>query len=91
MVTDNFDHEARLARMEAKMDALHARIDDVVVTQLRDQGKRMRELESEVRDLREDRAREDGKRAGSKAVLVGLFAGVSGLASIVGAMITKFF
>lgn len=91
MVADNFDHEARLARMEAKMDALHARIDDVVVTQLRDQGKRMRELESEVRDLREDRAREDGKRAGSRAVLVGLFAGVSGLASIVGAMITKFF
>ena len=91
MTVDNIDHEARLARMEAKMDALHARIDDVVVTQLRDQGKRMRELESEVRDLREDRAREDGKKAGSKAVLVGLFAGVSGLASIVGAMITKFF
>lgn len=91
MVADNYDHESRLARIEAKMDALHTRIDDVVVTQLRDQGKRMRELESEVRGLREDRAREDGKKAGSKAVLVGLFAGVTGLASFVSAMITKFF
>ena len=91
MVTDNFDHEARLARMEAKMDALHARIDDVVVTQLRDQGKRMRELESEVRDLREDRAREDGKKAGSKAVLGVLLAIVAALSSAISAMVTKFF
>ena len=91
MSSEAFDHEARLARIETKMDALHTRIDEVVVTQLKDQGKRMRDLESEFRDLREDRAREEGKKAGSKAVLVGIFAGVSAASSALGAIITRFF
>ena len=91
MSSEAFDHEARLARIETKMDALHTRIDEVVVTQLKDQGKRMRDLESEVRDLREDRAREEGKKAGSKAVLVGIFAVVSAASSALGAIITRFF
>lgn len=91
MTIDNTGHEGRLVRMEAKMDALHARIDEVVVTQLRDQGKRMRELESEVREMREYRAREDGKKAGSKAVLGVLLAIVAALSSAISAMVTKFF
>ncbi|WP_298997080.1 hypothetical protein [uncultured Desulfovibrio sp.] len=73
------------------MDALHTRIDEVVVTQLKDQGKRMRDLESEVRDLREDRARNEGKKAGSKAVWVGLIAIVSAASSAISAVITKMF
>ncbi|GEM_PF-2030598 len=91
MSSEAFDHEARLARIETKMDALHTRIDEVVVTQLKDQGKRMRDLESEVRDLREDRARNEGKKAGSKAVWVGLIAIVSAASSAISAVITKMF
>lgn len=91
MPSEAFDHEARLARIETKMDALHTRIDEVVVTQLKDQGKRMRDLESEVRDLREDRARNEGKKAGSKAVWVGLIAIVSAASSAISAVITKMF
>lgn len=91
MVVDNIDHEARLARMEAKMDALHARIDDVVVTQMKDLSKRTREMETEVRKLREDQAREEGKKAGSRAVLAAILAGVSACGGIVGAGISKVF
>lgn len=88
---DNIDHEARLARMEAKMDALHARIDDVVVTQMRDLGKRTREMEAEIRNLREHQAREDGQRAGRRAVLAAILAGVSACGGIVGAIVSKIF
>lgn len=91
MVVDNIDHEARLARMEAKMDALHARIDDVVVTQQKDLSKRVREMEVEMRTLREHHAREEGKKAGSRAVLAAILAGVSACGGIVGAVVSRIF
>lgn len=37
--------ESRLARIEAKLDALNDRIDDVLVTQIKDHGQRIAELE----------------------------------------------
>lgn len=55
------DHAIQLAQLNAKLDLLLAQ-----------QGattERLREVEQEVRQLREERAREEGKKAGSKAVL----------------------
>lgn len=37
--------ESRLARIEAKLDSLSERIDDALVTQIKDHGKRIAELE----------------------------------------------
>lgn len=37
--------ESRLARIEAKLDALNDRIDEALVTQIRDHGKRIAALE----------------------------------------------
>lgn len=94
--------EERLARIEAdiaavkqimaeQFGAFNLRLDEVVVSQMRSLGKRMALVEDHVRELREDRAREEGKKAGSRAVLVGLLMVVSALSSAVGAVITKFF
>lgn len=91
-----------MARMEAELAALklliaeqfaalNIRLDESLVSQVRSIGKRVFTVEADVRDLRESAAREDGKRAGSKAVLVGLLMVVSALSSAVGAVVTKFF
>lgn len=37
--------ESRLARIEAKLDALNERIDEALVTQIKDHGKRIAALE----------------------------------------------
>lgn len=39
------NHEARLARIEALLEALNKRMDDAILTQLRDYGKRIDILE----------------------------------------------
>lgn len=44
----DMETEARLARIEGKVDALVGRIDDIVITQLRDHGKRIQALESRM-------------------------------------------
>ena len=40
--------ESRLARIEAKLDALNERIDEALVTQIKDHGKRIAALEQRV-------------------------------------------
>ena len=39
------NHESRLARIEALLEALNKRMDDAILTQLRDHGKRVAILE----------------------------------------------
>lgn len=57
----NTDHAIQLAQLHAKLDLL--------LVQQGAMTERLREVEQEVRQLREERAREEGKKAGSKAVL----------------------
>lgn len=40
--------ESRLARIEAKLDALNERIDEALVTQIKDHGKRIASLEQRM-------------------------------------------
>lgn len=40
--------ESRLARIEAKLDALNDRIDEALVTQIKDHGKRISALETRL-------------------------------------------
>lgn len=71
--------------------ALNIRLDESLVSQVRSVGKRVLMVEADVRDLRENAAHEKGKRAGSKAVIVGLLMAVSTASSILGVVISKFF
>lgn len=68
------DHAVQLARVNTKLD--------LVLAQMADMAARLREVELEVRQLREERAREEGKKAGSKAVwgvLVSLLSFIGGV------------
>lgn len=53
--------EGRLARVEAKLDAVNEKLDDAILSQLRDHGKRIGSLESW-------RARQAGWMAGAATV-----------------------
>lgn len=59
------DHESRLSRIEALLEALNQRLDDAILTQLRDHGKRIRDLEDHISVMAETCARERGERQGS--------------------------
>lgn len=74
---DTTDLAIKLAQLNAKLDLL--------LSQFGDMADRLREVELEVRQLREERAREEGKKAGSKAVLAVLFSLLSLLGGAVGA------
>ena len=71
------DHAIQLAQLNAKLDLLLA--------QLGAMTERLREVELEVRQLREERAREEGKKAGSKAVITVLVALLSFASGVLGA------
>lgn len=81
--------EERLARIEEKMDAFGRRLEEVVVSQLRNQGKRLYELEGEVHSLREKLAHEQGMAAGRKAVWAVIFAVVSAAGGLAGAVLAR--
>lgn len=56
------DHESRLSRIEALLEALNQRLDDAILTQLRDHGKRIRDLEDHISVMAETCARERGEQ-----------------------------
>lgn len=70
-------HAIQLAQLNAKIDLLLA--------QLGAMTERLREVELEVRQLREERARDEGKKAGSKAVLTVLVTLLSFASGVLGA------
>ncbi len=73
----NTDHAVQLARLNAKLDLLLA--------QLGDATDRLREVELEVRQLREARVLEEGKKAGSRAVIGVLISLLSFVSGVLGA------
>lgn len=91
-------HEERLARMEqqqarieAMLAALSQRLDDAIITQLRDHGKRIRELEDHLARMSEVCAQERGKQSGSRATLALVVTAISGLGGCVGALVVRLF
>lgn len=84
-------HEARLARIEAMLEALNQRLDDAVLTQLRDHGKRIRELEEQVSEIRRVCAAERGRQDGSKAMLVLILTATGSFGGILGGVLSKIF
>lgn len=85
------DHESRLSRIEALLEALNKRLDDAILTQLRDHGKRIRELEDHIAAMAETCARERGQQAGSRAMLVFIMTVISSLGGCIGAVVGRQF
>lgn len=86
-----FDHEARLSRIEGLLQGLNQRIDDAVITQLKDHGKRISALEAHLSGISETCAVERGRSAGSRATMTAIVAVVSSIGGVVGAVLGKFF
>ena len=85
------DHESRLSRIEALLEALTTRLDDAILTQLRDHGKRIRELEDHISVMAETCARERGEQAGSRATLMFVMTVISSLGGCIGAVVGRLF
>ena len=86
-----FDHEARLSRIEGLLEGLNQRIDDAVLTQLRDHGKRIRDLETHLSAIAETCATERGRSAGSRSTVAAMIAVISSIGGVVGAVISQCF
>ena len=85
------DYESRLSRIEALLEALNQRLDDAILTQLRDHGKRIRDLEDHISVMAETCARERGQQAGSRATLVFIMTVISCLGGCIGAVVGRVF
>lgn len=85
------DYESRLSRIEALLEALNQRLDDAILTQLRDHGKRIRDLEDHISVVAETCARERGQQAGSRATLVFIMTVISSLGGCIGAVVGRVF
>lgn len=85
------DHESRLSRIEALLEALNKRLDDAILTPLRDHGKRIRELEDHISVMAETCARERGEQAGSRATLMFVMTVISSLGGCIGAVVGRLF
>ena len=85
------DHESRLSRIEALLEALNQRLDDAILTQLRDHGKRIRDLEDHISVMAETCARERGERQGSRATAIAIITALSGVGGCIGAIVDRMF
>ena len=85
------NHESRLSRIEALLETLNKRLDDAILTQLRDHGKLIRELEDHISVMAETCARERGEQAGSRATLMFVMTVISSLGGCIGAVVGRLF
>lgn len=89
--TNQMSTDARLARIEAMIVAINQRLDDAILTQLRDHGKRIRELEDKLTEQQKLCAIELGRKQGSKAMLTMLLSIAGAIGGVLGTIIGRFF
>lgn len=87
--TSNMTADARLARIEAMIHAINQRLDEAILTQLRDHGKRIRELEDRLTEQSQICAIELGRRQGSKAMLTLLLSIAGAAGGLVASLLSK--
>ena len=85
-----FDHESRLSHIEGLLEGLQQRIDEAVLTQIRDHGKRLKELECHVANISEHCATERGKQSGIRATLMMIIGVISSIGGVVGSLVGRF-
>lgn len=77
-------------RLEDNLAALNRRLDSEFLSQLRDHGKRIRELETKVEAIQKTCAAERGRKDGGRAMLAAIFTVASSAGAILGTFLTKF-
>lgn len=85
------DHESRLSRIEALLEALNQRLDDAILTQLSDHEKRIRDLEDHISVMAETCALERGERQGSRTTAIAIITALSGVGGCIGAIVGRMF
>lgn len=88
--TSGMTADARLARIEAMIHAINQRLDEAILTQLRDHGKRIRELEDRLTEQQKLCAIELGRKQGSKAMLTLLLSIAGAIGGVLGTVVGKF-
>lgn len=87
--TSQMTADARLARIEAMIHAINQRLDEAILTQLRDHGKRIRELEDRLTEQSKICAIELGRQQGSKAMLTLLLSIAGAVGGVLGTVISR--
>ena len=87
--TSQMTTDARLARIEAMIHAVNQRLDEAILTQLRDHGKRIRELEDKLTEQQRICAIELGRQQGSKAMLTLLLSIAGAVGGLVASLLSK--
>lgn len=82
--------DARLARIEAMIAAINQRLDDAILTQLRDHGKRINALEEKLVEQQKICAIELGRKQGSKAMLTLLLSMAGAVGGVLGTFFSRF-
>ncbi len=85
------NHEGRLSRIEGLLEDLNKRLDEGVFSQIRDHGKRIREIEASLGRMAESCAVERGKSEGSRAVFMAVIAAVSSFGGLIGSFASRLF
>lgn len=83
--------KAELAQLAAEVRATNTRIDESILTQIRDHGKRLREVEDTVHAHALVLAEEHGRAAGKRATLAGIGAAIAAIAGLIGGLLGKLF
>lgn len=77
-------------RFSENLNALNRRLDAEFLSQLRDHGKRIRELEGKVESMQRTCAAERGRKDGGRAMLAAIFTAASSVGAVLGTFLTKF-
>ena len=83
--------KAELSGLKAEVAGTNQRLDDIVITQLKDHGKRIRDLEDHISVMAETCARERGERQGSRTTAIAIITALSGVGGCIGAIVGRMF
>lgn len=81
--------KAEVSGLRAEVGGLRDLLSEAVISQQRDHGKRIRELDGRLTQLEIAQATEQGKSLGSKATWALIFSIVTGVSGFLGALISK--
>lgn len=83
--------KADVSGLRSELSGIHKLLHEAVLTQQRDNSKRLREIDDRVRKVEMTLAEGSGKNAGSKAMLAMIMSIIGAFSGCAGAVISKFF
>lgn len=83
--------KAEVSGLRAEVGGLRSLLSESVISQQRDHGKRIRELDDRLTEMEISQATEQGKSLGGKAMVTMFFTIISAASGFAGAVISKLF